>query len=206
MQRNVPDDDQWIVLGDELAGQLVSVTLEEFRLTEARYETDTRLGRELLFLLSNAEWVRRTTEVIDISRVSAAETRLIVDIDTSYIAHEALRTIDGPLWLPLFTLPSAVDDPDEPEGRASGDPPIGVDITDAQGVRVAGVPQAEVRRQLAAALAETLVRRLARRPPDPAEAADPVRYGREHEVLLAAMLTQLLTRPPDDGRVPAPAA
>ena len=203
MQPIVPDAEREIVLGDELAHELRSVTLEEFRLTEARYETDTRLGRELLFLMSNAEWTRRTTEVLDISRVSAAETRLTVDVDTGYVAHEALRGVDGPLWLPLFTLPSSVPDPDAAPGAGAVESPIGVDITDAQGVRVAGVPQAEVRRHLAAALAETLVIRLARRPPEPADQPELVRYGREHQVLLAAMLAQLLTRPPDDARRPA---
>lgn len=198
----VPEGHREVVLGDELADELRSVTLEEFRLTEARYETDTRLGRELLYLMSNAEWTRRTTEVVDISRVSAAETTLTVDVDTSYIAHEALRGVDGPLWLPLFTLPSSVPDPDAPETAGVVESPIGVDITDAEGVRVAGVPQAEVRRHLAAALAETLVIRLARRPPDPDSPPELVRYGRDHQVLLAAMLAQLLTRPPDDTRRP----
>jgi hypothetical protein len=207
VEQIVPDSAREVVLGDELADELRSVTLEEFRLTEARYETDTRLGRELLYLSSNAEWTRRTTEVVDVSRVSAAETRLTVDVDTSYIAHEALRGVDGPLWLPLFTLPGSVPDPDAPSAATGAvESPIGVDITDAQGVRVAGVPQAEVRRHLAAALAETLVIRLARRPADPAEQPELVRYGRDHQVLLAAMLAQLLTRPPDDARVPAPAA
>ena len=142
-------------LGRELARELLDVTLEEFRLTESRFETDSRLGRELLYLLSNTEWVRRTTEILDISRVSAVETRVVVDVDVSYIAHEALRTVDGPIWLPLIALPREVD--------ADGDPldgPISVDVVDGDGSRVAGVPQAELRRQLAAALAETLVTRL----------------------------------------------
>ena len=180
-------------LGGELARELLDVTLEEFRLTESRFESDCRLGRELLFLLSNTEWVRRTTEILDISRVSAVETRVVVDVDVSYIAHEALRTVDGPIWLPLIALPREAG-----AGGDRADTPVSVDVTDNGGSRVAEVPQAEVRRQLAAALAETLVTRLNRRTGVgllPGE-SDPRPTTRDHQVLLAAVLARLLTRPP----------
>ncbi len=179
-------------LGAELRRELLVVTLEEFRLTELRYVSDLRLGQELLYLLSNADWTRRSTELLDVSRVAAVETKLTVDIDTSHIVHEAMKAIDGPLWLPLFTLPSSVPDADADEPDAgSPDLPIGMDVFDAQGCRVAGVPQAEVRRHLAAALAEALVARLDRLPGSTGE-----HYDRAHQVVLAAALARLLTQPP----------
>ena len=38
-------------LGRELLRELLDVTLEEFRLIESRFETDSRLGRELFYLV-----------------------------------------------------------------------------------------------------------------------------------------------------------
>ncbi|HEV7653316.1 MAG TPA: hypothetical protein VGP36_01075 [Mycobacteriales bacterium] len=176
------------VLGQELTRELLDVTLEEFRLTESRFESDSRLGRELLYLLSNTGWIRRTTEIVDVSRVAAVESRVVVDVDPSYIAHEALRTLDGPIWLPLLALPRPVDaDPDR------SDRPVSIDVTDRAGDRVAEVPQAEVGRQLAAALAETLVTRLQRRGP-----AESGQATRDLQVLLAAVLARLLPRPARD--------
>ncbi len=176
-------------LGRELLRELLDVTLEEFRLTESRFETDSRLGRELLYLLSNTGWIRRTTKRVNVSRVAAVETELVVDVDTGYIAHEALRTLDGPLWLPLLALPREVGP--EPEADA----PVSVDVTDSGGARIADVPQAEVSRQLSAALAETLVARLQRR-----GSADAGQATRDLQVLLAAVLARLLPQPagPDD--------
>jgi len=176
-------------LGRELLRELLDVTLEEFRLIESRFETDSRLGRELLYLVSNNGWVRRTTERIDVSRVAAVESEVVVDVDTGYIAHEALRTLDGPLWLPLLALPRRVG----PEPEA--DVPVSVDVTDSAGARIAEVPQAEVSRQLSAALAETLVVRLQRR-----GSADAGQATRDLQVLLAAVLARLLPQPagPDE--------
>jgi hypothetical protein len=175
-------------LGRELSRELLDVTLEEFRLTESRFESDSRLGRELLYLLSNTGWIRRTTEVVDVSRVAAVETRVVVDVDVSYVAHEALRTLAGPLWLPLIALPRQLGPDVDP-----ADLPVSIDVTDRGGDRVAEVPQDEVGRQLAAALAETLVTRLQRRGP-----ADSGQATRDLQVLLAAVLARLLPRPGTD--------
>lgn len=184
-------------LGRELAREVLDVTLEEFRLTESRFETDSRLGRELLFLLSNTEWVRRTTEILDVSRVAAVETRVVVDVDVSYIAHEALRSVDGPLWLPLIALPRSAG-----VGPAAGaDPAVSVDVVDGGGARVAEVPPAEVWRQLAAALSEVLVTRLHRR--TGIRDGDGGPATRDAQVLLAAVLARVLTRPPADVGVAA---
>lgn len=197
MPQNVIVGDEPGALGRELAREVLDVTLEEFRLTESRFETDSRLGRELLYLVSNNEWVRRTTEILDISRVAAVETRVVVDVDVSYIAHEALRAVEGPIWLPLIVLPRAV----APAAEAGADAAVNVDVTDGSGSRVPEVPPAEVGRQLAAALAEALVTRLHRR--------TGVRDGeggpatRDSQVLLAAVLARVLTRPPATVAAPA---
>jgi hypothetical protein len=180
-------------LGRELLRELLDVTLEEFRLTESRFETDSRLGRELLYLVSNTGWIRRTTERVDVSRVAAVETEVVVDVDTGYIAHEALRTLAGPLWLPLLALPRQVGPEPEP------DAPVSVDVTDSGGARIAEVPQAEVSRQLSAALAETLVVRLQRR-----GSADAGQATRDLQVLLAAVLARLLPQPAGPDQ-PSPA-
>jgi hypothetical protein len=74
--------------GADLAAELQSVTLAEFRLTEARYETDAQLGRELLFPHSNAEWSRCTTEMLDVSRVPAVETRVAAEPPQGTVAGE----------------------------------------------------------------------------------------------------------------------
>ncbi|MFL6129003.1 MAG: hypothetical protein ACJ73E_08045 [Mycobacteriales bacterium] len=190
-------DDEPGELGRELAREVLDVTLEEFRLTESRFETDARLGRELLYLVSNNEWVRRTTEILDLSRVAAVETRVVVDVDVSYIAHEALRAVAGPIWLPLIALPRQLDaGPGGPAADAP-DTPVSIDVTDSSGSRVAEVPPAEVGRQLAAALSEVLISRLYRR--------TSVREGeggpatRDAQVLLAAVLARVLTRAPRDA-------
>jgi hypothetical protein len=118
-------------LGRELLRELLDVTLEEFRLTESRFETDSRLGRELLYLVSNTGWIRRTTERVDVSRVAAVETEVVVDVDTGYIAHEALRTLDGPLGCYCSRCPAVGPEPE-------ADTPVSVDVTDSGG---AGSPR-----------------------------------------------------------------
>ena len=124
------------------------------------------------------------------SRVAAVETRVVVDVDTGYIAHEALRTLDGPLWLPLLALPRRPARTGARTRRSASTSPT------AAGARIAEVPQAEVSRQLSAALAETLVARLQRR-----GSADTGQATRDLQVLLAAVLARLLPQPagPDEA-------
>jgi hypothetical protein len=197
LPQNAVVGDEPGALGRELAREVLDVTLEEFRLTESRFETDSRLGRELLYLLSNTEWVRRTTEVLDISRVAAVETRVVVDVDVSYIAHEALRAVEGPIWLPLIALPRPVG---PGTAGAGADTPVTVDVADSGGARVSEVPPAEVGRQLAAALSEALVTRLHRR--TGARDGEGAPATRDAQVLLAAVLARVLTRPPADPAGP----
>jgi hypothetical protein len=228
-----PTPEDFRKLGVDLRDEMLKVTLEEFRLTEMRFETDSRLGRELLFLLSNPEWVRRTTETIDITRVAAASTTIEVDADPGYVVHEALDPDQGPLWLPLVALPPEVRSfdgrvfPEEGDRRHRPllnrspllpDLPVNIQVTDASGQRVAELPQAEVRRQLAAALAETLVARINHRAEENGDGGGPaavpgtagaggvgVVLGREHQVLMAAAIAQVIAVIPGrdtSGRLP----
>ena len=50
------------------------VTADEFHRHEDRYDSDSGQGRELLFLIANHEWVRATSEIVDIGRSDAIET------------------------------------------------------------------------------------------------------------------------------------
>jgi hypothetical protein len=228
-----PTPEDFRLLGEDLKDEMLKVTLEEFRLTEMRFETDSRLGRELLFLLSNPEWVRRTTETIDITRVAAASTTIEVDADPGYVVHEALDPDHGPLWLPLVALPPEMRSFDGRVFAEEGDRrhrplinrrpllpdlPVNIQVTDASGQRVAELPQAEVRRQLAAALAETLVARINHRAEESGDRGGAagtagtagaggvgVVLGREHQVLMAAAIAQVLAVIPGretSGRLP----
>ena len=64
---------------------------EEFHWQESHYDHDSRCGRELLFLIANHEWVRATSEIIEIERSDAIDTTLKIDIDLDQITHEAFR-------------------------------------------------------------------------------------------------------------------
>ena len=81
------------------------VTADEFHRHEDRYDYDSGQGRELLFLIANHEWVRGTSENVDIDRSDAIETALKIDVDLRQITHEAFRGRTGGLWLPVTVLP-----------------------------------------------------------------------------------------------------
>jgi len=81
-----------------------AVNLDEFYWQEAHYDRDSRQGRELLFLMANHEWVRATSEMVDISRSDAVETTIKIDVDLSQITHEAFRKRTGRIWLPVSIL------------------------------------------------------------------------------------------------------
>ena len=57
------------------------ITPEEFRWQESHYDHDSRRGRELVFLIANDEWIRATSEIIDVSRSDAVDTTIKVDQD-----------------------------------------------------------------------------------------------------------------------------
>jgi hypothetical protein len=169
------------------------VTLEEFRTEDAHFERDSRLGRELLYLTSNNQWCRRTTEIVDISQVQAVDTDVVVDVDLGYVDHEALQPVEGLVWLPLLALPGLM-----PTHRRRGAPPASdpepitsLDVSDAVGARVTKLPQAEVHQRLAAALSEIVLNVMANRP-EQAETGIGGEVDRDQKLLLSAAIRRML--------------
>jgi|GEM_PF-936670 len=191
----------------DLREEVADLPVEDFRIQDFRFERDSRLGRDLLFLLSNNDWARRTTENVDVARVRAVDTELVVDVDLSYIAHEAFRPERGLLWLPILALPALHTADPEPPGAPAGRSrwrrrparpkatPSGwitsFEVSDAAGTRVTKIPQADVHHCLAAALAEILWPQLRRLADSAAEGADP----RDQVVLLTTAIRRVLQRP-----------
>jgi len=169
------------------------VTVEEFRLADLRCEQDARQGRRLLYLVSNTEWVRRTTEHVEIGRARVVDTEVVVDVDLSYLPHALLD--DDVVWLPVLAVPPPVP---EAGGSTERDPVTSMEVTDAAGARVSKAPQSQVHRRLAAALAELVLGRLPRGRPDGGSGPT-----RDEQVLLSAALRRLLPGPADDDGAPA---
>jgi hypothetical protein len=186
---------------DSIATRLLKiiprVTLEEFYWQDSHYSADSRLGRELLYLIANDEWIRTTTEIIDVSRSDAVETTIRFDLDLERITHEAFHEESGQIRLPVLTL-------------TRGDPDTGhqddgtLTVTDERGAALSPVPQSDVRHQIAAALAEIIVNfALARLPVSDTPGASVQRpaAGRDQRLLLAAALFRLLSG--DSGDSPS---
>ncbi len=165
--------------GRQLRRCVEEVTVEEFRIGDFRVERDAAFGRQLLFLLTNEEWLRRTSEQLELKRVRVVDTEVVVDVDLAFVTPAAL---DGrrPLWLPILAVPPAAH-------GAVADPVTSLEVTDASGARVFKLPQSEVHRRFAAAVAELV---LARLPGGRAEADG--RAPRDELVLLAAGVRRLL--------------
>ncbi|HET9654382.1 MAG TPA: hypothetical protein VFP72_03445, partial [Kineosporiaceae bacterium] len=137
---------------ERLRQALYAVTAGEFRNQETRHDLDSRLGRELLYLIANDEWVQATTEFIDLQQAGTVHTTVRVEVNLDRIAHEALREQRDQLWLPLLVLPPyrRVDGAGR---RPGGTVPV---VTDAGEVRPT-LPQAQLRRWVSAALAEIML-------------------------------------------------
>lgn len=184
------------------------LTVEEFRIEDFRFERDSRLGREALFLMTNNEWGRRTTELIDVGRSRQVDTEIVVDVDPASLNHEALRPGEPLVWLPILALPVERPNPSRRGGRRAGehgagpdaapDPVTSLEVTGPDGDRVTRVPQAEVQHWLAAALAEVLLHRIPRLP-----GGGPHADRRDQVVALAAAIRRLLPREASP-RIPAP--
>ena len=139
-----------------------AVTPAEFTWQEAHYDHDSRLGRELLFLMANYEWVRATSEIVDITRSDTIETTIKIDVDLSQVTHEAFRKRTGPIWLPVAVLPPYIrrDDPTLPAEADTGprEPDLFATVTDAAGKPVPMMPAAELQHQISAAMAEIIAK------------------------------------------------
>lgn len=153
-------EEAWEVAGSarQLQANVTAVTSEEFRWQESHYDRDSRYGRELLFLIANHDWVRATSEIINISRSDAIDTTIKIDIDLAQITHEAFRNKTGLLWLPIAVLPPqpAVGAQAE-SGHYRLEPDPFATVTGAAGELLPLLPTADVRHQMSAAMAEIIV-------------------------------------------------
>jgi hypothetical protein len=172
------------------------VSAEEFHRHEDRYDDDSGQGRELLFLIANHEWVRGTSEIVDIDRSDAIETALKIDVDLRQITHEAFRGRTGRLWLPVAVLPQlAVQGHHEPDPFAT--------VTGAADNLLPLMPADDLWHQMSAGMAEIIVNMaIAHLPGRASESsrADPgrgqaesIRFAaRDDRVLLSAAVHRLL--------------
>jgi hypothetical protein len=126
-----------------------SVSPDEFFWQEAHYDHDSREGRKLLFLMANHEWVRATSEIIDITRADELQTMIKVDIDLGQITHEAFRRKTGKLWLPVAVLPPQTE-------KRRFEPDLFATVTDPQGNPVPILPADNLRQLMSAAMAEII--------------------------------------------------
>jgi len=194
---------------ERLRAALAQVTLEEYRGEDVRFERASRLGRELLYLVANNSWCRRTTEVLHVDLAQAVDTDVVVDVDLSYADHEAFELDAGLTWLPLLALPPMqrrdAGPVREPRRRREAHPerPLRgwadddadsiatLEVSDAGGQRIHRLTQAEVRQRLSAALADMILNVMTRRPqqtgPEPGAAVQ-----RTQKLLLSAAIRRML--------------
>ena len=135
------------------AGQLLTnvgaATADEFYWQESHYDHDSRHGRELLFLIANHDWVRASSEIIDISRSDAIDTTLKIDIDLGQIAHEAFQKRIGLLWLPITVLPyQQTASVQNESGRHRLEPDPVATVTDAAGNLLPLMPTVDIRHHI----------------------------------------------------------
>ena len=201
------------------------VTPEDFRWQESHYERDSRQGRELLFLIANHEWVRATSEIVDITRSNAVDTTIKIDIDLGQITHEAFSKRTGRLWLPVIVLPpQAVRDEKRESGHPQGaveakkrksgrrprpEPDPFATVTDASGRLLAMLPTADVCHQISAAMAEIIVNMAVSRWPGPDDKRPT--GTRDMRLVLSAAIYRMLRHGPlrpaaHDGRRASPSS
>lgn len=188
--------------GIELQRIVARISPEEFSWQESHYDRHSRHGRELLFLMANHEWVRATSEIIELSRSDAIETTLKIDIDLDQVTHEAFRQRSGRFWLPLTVLPpQAAADPQQPDRHRLEPDPFAT-VTDAAGNLMPMLPTVDVRHQMSAAMAEIIVNMAVARWPGP-DTARPT-ATRDQRLLLSAAIYRLLRRGPARSRAVGP--
>ena len=189
----------------QLQANVTAVTAEEFHWQESHYDRDSRHGRELLFLIANHEWVRATSEIINISRSDAIDTTIKIDIDLDQITHEAFRKKTGLLWLPIAVLPPQPAMGAQPEsGDYRLEPDPFATVAGAAGDLLPLLPTADVRHQMSAAMAEIIVNMAVARWPD-ADGERPT-ATRDQRLLLSAAIYRSLRRTRRAGPAVAPGA
>jgi hypothetical protein len=181
----VPPDHEALRTAVRLDYMIGQITPSEFHWQDANYDRNSALGRELLFLIANNEWIRATCETVEIARSDAIDTTINLDVDLNRITHEAFRGRSGPIWLPVL-VPSPVREPgSEPE------PFSALSVTDAGGSPVMTLPNADIRHRVAAALAEIIID-VAARVPD--ASGTTFSATRDHRLLLSAAIYRVLRR------------
>ena len=204
-------DESLVDLAIELLAEIQAVTPAEFTWQEAHHEHDSRQGRELLFLMANYEWVRATSEIVDIKRSYTIETTIKIDVDLSQVTHEAFRQRTGPIWLPVAVLPpyKRGDDPDVPADADQGlrEPDLFATVTDAAGKPVPMMPAADLQHKISAAMAEIIAKMAVSHMPaagqEPAMDSwqDPPIATRDQRLLLSAAIYRILRQDFDgEGR------
>jgi hypothetical protein len=194
-------EDSLVELAADLLAQVKTVTLAEFTWQDAHYERDSRHGRELLFLMANYEWVRSTSEIVDIKRSGLIETTIKIDVDLSQITHEAFRKRTGPIWLPVAILPPYIrrDDPGAPldadQGPGESDP--FATMTDATGKQMPMMPAANLQHQISAAMAEIIAAMAVSYMPADSRQAVPI-ATRDQRLLLSAAIYRVLRQGSDE--------
>lgn len=182
------------------------VTPEEFNWQDAHYDYHSEQGRELLFLIANHEWVRATSEIVDLVRSDVIETTIKTDIDLSQIKHEAFRGRSGRVWLPIAVLPPQIR-------QRQLEPDLFATVADAAGTLLPLLPADDLGHQMSAALAEIIVNMAVAHAPNRRGApllgdqqsrpqVRPV-ATRDQRVLLSAAIYRLLRREPRRIGVPA---
>jgi len=188
-------------LAENLLAQVRAVTPAEFSWQEAHYEHDSRQGRELLFLMANYEWVRATSEIVDIPRSDTVETTVKIDVDLSQITHEAFRNRTGPIWLPVAILPPyrSRDDPAAPPDADDSprEPDLFATVTDAADKPVPMMPVADLQHQISAAMAEIIATMAVSHMPAGSGRELPI-ATRDERLLLSADIYRVLRQDPEE--------
>jgi len=196
-----PENFRWATRLGAMVGR---VNPDEFYWEDAHYDHNSEMGRELLFLMANHEWVRATTEIVDISRSDAIETTIKIEIDLSQITHEAFTKRTGLLWLPVTVLPPRAGQRHSGPGRdgadrypSPGEPDPFPTVTGSEGDLLPVLSAADLRHQISAALAEIIVKMAVSHWPSSA-GKPPGTASRDQRLLLSAAIARLLesARPP----------
>jgi hypothetical protein len=199
-------EDSLVELAADLLAEVKAVTPAEFTWQEAHYEHDSRRGRELLFLMANYEWVRATSEIVDIARSDTIETTIKIDVDLSQVTHEAFRNRTGPIWLPVAILPPYIrrDDPSAPpdSDQDPREPDLFATVTDAAGKPVPMMPAADLQHQISAAMAEIIAKMAVSYMPADSRRELPI-ATRDQRLLLSAAIYRVLRQGADEESLEA---
>jgi len=167
-----------------LSYMIDQITPEEFRWQDAYYDRDSALGRELLFLIAENQWVRATSETIKIARSDMVETTIQVDIELDRITHEAFRDRAGEIWLPVLILPPLR------QRLPELDPYSTLTVRDATGTRLPTLANTDVQHRVAAALTEIILNMAEAQLPEVGGGA--FSATRSHRLVLSAAIYRLM--------------